>query len=197
LLKERKSFSFLFELFRTFFKIGSFTFGGGFAMIPLIEKEVIDKKGWVKKDEIIDIFAASQTIPGAIAINASTFIGYKLAGRIVAIFATAGIVLPSVIIITLIASLFTNVEINPLIDAVFKGIQPVIVALIVTAAVRMWKRTINDTVGLLIAVATVLLLTVFHVNAPLLIFSGALVGIVIRRLFPDKAKKVLGKERDQ
>ena len=101
------------------------------------------------------------------------------------------------IIITLIASLFTNVEINPLIDAVFKGIQPVIVALIVTAAVRMWKRTINDTVGLLIAVATVLLLTVFHVNAPLLIFSGALVGIVIRRLFPDKAKKVLGKERDQ
>jgi len=166
-------------------------------MIPLIEKEVIDKKGWVKKDEIIDIFAASQTIPGAIAINASTFIGYKLAGRIGAIFATAGIVLPSVIIITLIASLFTNVEINPLIDAVFKGIQPVIVALIVTAAVRMWKRTINDTVGLLIAVATVLLLTVFHVNAPLLIFSGALVGIVIRRLFPDKAKKVLGKERDQ
>ncbi|HBN84166.1 MAG TPA: chromate transporter [Clostridiales bacterium] len=191
---KKTSFKYLLEIFALFFKIGSFTFGGGFAMIPMIEKEVIEKKGWVKKEELMDIFAVSQTVPGAIAINTATCIGVKLAGRIGAVFATAGIILPSLIIITLIASLFTTLEAGPVINAAMEGIQPVVVALIVTAAVRMWKTTINDVVGVLIAIVTVVLITVFDVSAIVMILLGALTGMVINRFFPDKAKKIVKKE---
>lgn len=191
---KKTSFKFLIKIFTLFFKIGSFTFGGGFAMIPMIEKEVVEKRGWVEKEELVDIFAVSQTIPGAIAINTATCIGVKLAGRIGAVFATAGIIMPSLIIITLIASLFTSMEAGPVITAAMKGVQPVVVALIVTAVVRMWKSSIHDSVGVLVALATVVCIGIFDVSAIVMILLGALTGLVIGRLFPEKAEKIVEKE---
>jgi len=97
------------DIFVTFFMIGLFTFGGGYAMIPLIEKEIVEKKKWVEKEEITDILAVSQSIPGAIAINSATFIGFKIKGRIGAIAATLGVILPSFVIISFIAAFFRQI----------------------------------------------------------------------------------------
>lgn len=144
---QKNNTKLLFDIFITFFKIGSVTFGGGYAMIPLIEREVISNKGWIKNDEeIIDVFAVSESIPGAIAINSSTFVGYKIAGRNGAIAAMMGVVLPSFIIITLIATffskfqdnetIFNNLDILAALDVIFakasfsrsyKGVDPEIV----------------------------------------------------------------------
>ncbi len=99
------------KLFMSFFKIGLFTFGGGFAMIPLIEKEIVDTRKWIHREDIIDLFAISQSIPGAVAINTATLVGYKVAGRIGAIVATAGVALPSIVIISLIAVFFVRLQI--------------------------------------------------------------------------------------
>ena len=102
-MNKKVNLKLLIEIFTTFFKIGAFTFGGGYAMIPLIEREVITNKGWIKnEEEIIDVFAVAESIPGAIAINSSTFVGYKIAGRIGAITAACGVILPSFIIINLL-----------------------------------------------------------------------------------------------
>lgn len=196
-MKKKNSLPLLIEIFALFFKIGSFTFGGGFAMIPMIEKEIIDKKGWVKKDEMIDIFAVSQTVPGAVAINSATFIGYKLAGKLGAVFATAGVILPSFLIITLIAPVFAKFPDNPIVEAAFKGIQPVVVALIVTAALKIWKSSVSDVIGGLIALVTVVLIMVFDVSAIITILMGGVIGILVSRLFPAKAKKIIRKEQEQ
>ena len=109
-MRDKTDYKKLLEIFVLFFKIGSFTFGGGFAMIPLIEKEVINNKGWVNEEEIIDVFAVSQSIPGAIAINCATLIGFKIYGKKGACAATIGVILPSFLIITIIAAFFFKVS---------------------------------------------------------------------------------------
>lgn len=183
----------LLEIFIAFFKIGSFTFGGGFAMIPLIEKEVIDKKGWIKEEEIIDIFALSQSIPGAIAINSATFIGYKIDGKKGAYAATLGVVLPSFFIITLIAAFFSKFQDNPLVLAAFKGIRPTVVGLIGLAAIKIAKNAIKDKwCALITAVATILVL-VFDIHAIVTIIGGALIGIILYKTLPDKFSVVAEK----
>jgi len=113
----------LLKLFWIFFKIGAFTFGGGYAMIPLIEREMVEKQKWLSDDEIIDMFAVAESIPGAIAINTSTFIGYKVAGYWGAIVAMFGVALPSFLIITIIAAVFSQFQDLPLVKAAFEGIR--------------------------------------------------------------------------
>lgn len=190
-MKTKSHLKLLIELFATFFKIGSFTFGGGYAMIPLIEREVVENKKWVTSDEVIDVFAVAQSMPGAIAINSSTFIGYKIAGKKGALVATAGVILPSLLIITLIAMFFSKVQDNPMVKAVFSGIRPAIVALILTAAIKVSKTSIVDKIGLLLAVLAVILVVVFDVQAIVVILGGAAVGLGIYYLFPLKAARIL------
>lgn len=190
-MKTKSRLKLFVELFMTFFKIGSFTFGGGYAMIPLIEREVVENKKWITEEEIVDVFAVAQSLPGAVAINSSTFIGYKIAGKKGAAAATLGVILPSLLIITLIAMFFSRVQDNPVVRAVFSGIRPAIVGLISVAAVNISKASIIDKIGLFLAAAAVVLVAVFDVQAIFVILAGAAVGLVVYYLFPLKAAKIL------
>lgn len=184
LMNHKTNYKKLLEIFISFFKIGSFTFGGGFAMIPLIGKEVTEKKGWVKEEEIIDIFAVSQSIPGAVAINSATLIGYKMEGRKGAYSAILGVILPSFLIILIIAAFFSKFQDNPIVQAAFKGVRPTVVALISTAAVKIGKAAIKDNLCVIITVIAFILVMIFDVHAIFTIIGGAAVGLIVYKFFP-------------
>jgi len=128
-------------MFLTFFKIGAFTIGGGYAMIPIIQQEIVDKKKWIEEEEFLDIIAISQGSPGPIAINVSIFIGYRLKGLKGAITCMLGTALPSFMIILLIAMMFFQYRNNPIVEKVFLGIRPAVVALIASAVYKMYKSS--------------------------------------------------------
>ena len=129
-------------LFLTFFKIGAFTFGGGYAMLNLLENEFVSKRGWLTKDEFLDMLAIAESTPGPIAINSATFIGYKTAGVAGSVFATLGVVLPSFIIILLVCALIRNFLKYKGVQAFLGGVRPCIVALILATAVTMAASTL-------------------------------------------------------
>ncbi len=126
------------DLFLTFFKIGAFTFGGGYAMLPLVQAEVL-KNGWLESEKIINFIAVSESTPGPFAINISTYVGMEMGGFIGAVCATLGVVLPSFIIILIIARLFEKFKENKYVDAVMKGLKPAVVGLIATAVLSIGK----------------------------------------------------------
>lgn len=128
------------ESFKTFFKIGLFTLGGGYAMLPLIEADVVNKKHWIEKDEFLDLVAIAQSCPGVFAVNISIFVGYKLNKTKGALATCLGTVLPSFIIILLIAMFFRQFEDNATVQAIFKGIRPAVVALIAAPVFNMAKQ---------------------------------------------------------
>lgn len=194
---QNKGIKQLVEIFLTFFKIGCFTFGGGYAMIPLIEREVVTKKEWVREEDVIDVFAISESIPGAIAINSSTFIGYKIAGRKGAVAAMLGVVLPSFIIITLIAAFFSKFQDNPAVKKAFLGIRAAVVGLIIMAAVKIGKAAIKDNITAVIAVVTVILVFALNIHAIYVIIAGALLGVITYELFPRRFQKIIKKEDEK
>ena len=127
------------EAFGIFFKIGAFTIGGGYAMVPLIENEIVTKRNWISKDDFVDLLAISQSAPGILAVNISIFIGYKLRGIRGSLVTALGTVLPSFIIILAIAMFFHNFKDNPIVERIFKGIRPAVVALIAAPTFSMAK----------------------------------------------------------
>lgn len=127
------------ELFFSFLKIGAFTFGGGYAMIPIIEREVIDHRHWLEEKEFFDLLTLAQSAPGPIALNAAVFVGYKLYGYRGALTALAGVALPSFSIILLVAIFFSQIRENPIVDAAFKGMRPVVVALMFAPVLGLAK----------------------------------------------------------
>ncbi|MFD4930350.1 chromate transporter [Peribacillus butanolivorans] len=166
----------LFQLFWTFFKIAPVTFGGGFAMIPLIEKEVVEKRKWLKSEEVTDVFALSQSVPGAVAINSATFIGHRIAGMKGAMAAMIGVSFPTFIIVLLLGILYFFIQDNPKIESAFISIRASIVAIIAYAAIKIGKTAIVDksTFGIFIVGIPVL----FFIHPVLAILSGAIAGIV-------------------
>ena len=128
------------DSFKVFFKIGGFTLGGGYAMIPMIEAEVVERKHWIDRDEFMDLIAIAQSCPGVFAVNMSVFVGYKLRKTRGALSACLGTVLPSFIIILLIAMFFAEFKDNPVIESIFRGIRPAVVALIAVPTFNMAKR---------------------------------------------------------
>lgn len=130
----------LFILFWTFFKIGLFTFGGGYAMIPFIHQYAVEKYKWITDDEFLDIIAIAESTPGPIAINSATYIGYKIKGVGGSALATFGVTLPSVIIITLIAAFFMQFKDNVYVEYAFQGIRIGVAILVLNAALRMYKK---------------------------------------------------------
>ncbi|MCF8018579.1 MAG: chromate transporter [Vallitaleaceae bacterium] len=176
------------ELFLAFLKIGAFTFGGGYAMIPLIEKEVVVHKKWVHKDEIINLFAIAQSIPGAIAINTSTLIGYKVAGRRGAIAATTGVILPSFVIIITIATFFSMIADTPAVKAIFLGINGAVVALILMAAKKMIQSAVVDGMTLMIFIGTVLCVILTNMSPIWVIILGGILGMVSYRQIRERKK---------
>src|SRR5690554_5027980 len=132
------------KLFLIFFRIGAFTFGGGYAMIPFIEKEVVEKNGWIESDDIVDIFAVVQSVPGVIAVNSATFVGYRIAGILGALAATLGVILPSFIIISIIALFLYNFRDYPYVKEAIRGINIGVVALMISAVIRLGNKSIKD-----------------------------------------------------
>lgn len=164
------------ELFMIFAKIGAFTFGGGFAMIPIIEKELVMNKKWINQDEIINLFAVSQSIPGAIAINTSTLVGYKVGNKRGAIIATLGVVLPSFLIILVIATFFTRISDSKIVEAVFTGINGAVIVMILMASVRMIKAGVKDRLTLTIMIITVVAIIFFNMSPIIMIIIGCMIG---------------------
>ena len=142
----------LLALFASFLKIGAFTFGGGYAMIPLIEREVIDRRNWIARREFLDLLTLAQSVPGPISLNTAVFVGYRLRGVRGAVAALAGTILPSFGIILLIALFFTDVRQNPVVDAAFKGMRPAVVALIIGPVISL-ARGLHPALYVVIAAA--------------------------------------------
>jgi chromate transporter len=174
-----KQFKKMIDLFLTFVKIGIFTFGGGYAMIPLIENEVVTKKQWVKSEEVIDIFAVAQSAPGSIAINASTFIGYKIAKNKGAIIATIGVIVPSLLVIMVIAAFFSTFQDNPIVKAAFLGVRSCVVGLIAIAGIQIGKTAVKDRFTLVIAIIAFLLIIFINVPVVLVISIGGILGVIL------------------
>ncbi len=166
----------IFSMFWSFFKIGAFTFGGGYAMIPLIEAEVVDNRNWIGKEEFLDILVISQSFPGALAVNTSIFIGYKIGGLLGAIVALLGTVLPSFFIILLIASFFMQFRNNYYVDLVFKGISAAVPMLVLVAVVSLSKSVKKDYINFIIVVVTIIFITVFKIHPVLVIILSGLYG---------------------
>lgn len=170
------------ELFLSFLKIGAFTFGGGYAMVPLIQNEAIEKKKWINDEEMMDIIAIAESTPGPIAINSATFVGYKVGGFWGSVAATTGVVLPSLIIISIIALFFENFLDIAVIAAAFKGIRAGVSVLILNAGIKMFKGLKKSLIGyILIFSALVLSFFVeFRFMSITLIVFGAIVGVLIQ-----------------
>lgn len=171
-----KGWKILFQLFWTFFKISPVTFGGGFAMVPLIEKEVVEKRGWLKSEDVTDVFALSQSVPGAVAINSATFIGQRIGGVRGAIAAMLGVSLPTFFIVLILGVLYFFIQDNPKVEAAFISIRVSIVAIIVYAAIKIAKNAIVDksTFGMMVIGIPAL----FFIHPIIAIGVGAVTGII-------------------
>ena len=152
------------QIFTTFAKIGAFTIGGGYAMITLIQEEVVNKKRWIEEEDFMDVLAISQSAPGLLSVNISIFLGYRLRGTKGSVVATLGSVLPSFLIILMIAMFFAGYQDNPTVMKIFKGIRPVVVALIAVPMINMAKKAKLNIYTAALAVATALLVTFFKIS---------------------------------
>ena len=170
----------IWQLFWMFFRIGSFTFGGGYAMLPILQRELAEEKKWLSPEELIDFYAIGQSTPGIIAVNTATLVGYKRKGIAGVIFATAGMVTPSLIIISLIASVFQRFQEYALVQHAFAGIQIAVIALIVDTVIKMGKTAIKDFSGLIIFILAFLLLSFLGISSIIVIVCSALAGILIQ-----------------
>lgn len=179
---EVKDLKLLFDMFITFAKVGVMTFGGGYAMLPILQREVVEKKGWATEEELMDYFAIGQCTPGVIAVNTATFIGQKKKGVIGGIFTTLGVVFPSLIIISLLAGVieaFSHIEI---VQNALAGVRICVCVLILNAVVKLFKKAVVDkwTTGIFIVVAIGALF--LPVSPVIFVILAALTGIVLKSL---------------
>ena len=166
------------EMFSAFFKIGAFTIGGGYAMIPFIEAEVVDKKKWIKKDEFVDALALAQSSPGPIAVNTAVFVGFKMARYKGAFFTVLGAVLPSFLIILSIATFFSQIRDLQAIESMFKAIRPVVVALIAASVISLSKTSKIKGRAFIISIVVALCVKYFKITPILFIILAAIGGNV-------------------
>lgn len=169
----------LIELFLSFFKIGAFSFGGGYAMLPLLEKEVIETQQWMTATEFIDIFAISEMTPGPIAVNSATFLGDKVGGLPGAIVSTFAVILPSFLVISLMFISLNKFKNSPYVDWVFQGIRPVVLGLIGAAGIMVAKTSFLDYKSMLIAILLFYLVSFKKFNPIWGIVLGGVLGIIL------------------
>lgn len=171
-----KKFKVLLKLFWIFFKIGSFTFGGGLAMLPLIQKEVVNNQGWVNEDEILDIFAICQAVPGVIAINSAIFIGNEVAGIGGAIAAAMGVILPAFFSIILVLTALIGLKDNIYVEKGFAGIRAASTALILLSAIKLGKGVLKTKNGYIIGFVSLIMIVIINISAAWVIVLGGFVG---------------------
>ena len=176
------------EMFKSFFKIGAFTIGGGYAMLPLIEKEVVDKKQWIEKEEYLDMIALAQSAPGPIAVNTSVFVGYKVAGLPGAIITTLGTILPSFIIILIVASFFMGIKDNAVIERIFKGVRPAVVALIAAPVINLSKSAKINRYTVIIPIFVAVLVAFVKITPIVIIILAVIGGIIYSKYFGRSSK---------
>ena len=179
-----KKIKVILSLFLAMFKIGLFTFGGGYAMIAIIERELVERKKWLEHDEFMDIIAIAESSPGPLAINSATYIGYKMCGVMGSLFATLGVVLPSFIIIFVISLFFDKFLSLTYVEYAFKGIQACVAFLILSAGIKMFKHLEKNLFNVIIVLSTVIMLILFSLFAVnfstiFYILIGGVIGLSI------------------
>ena len=172
----------LLQLFLAFARVGVMTFGGGYAMIPILEREIVDRHGWASGEELMDYYAVGQCTPGVIAVNTATFIGYKVAGIPGGIIATLGVVFPSVIIITVIAGVLTHFADIPAVKSAFAAIRVCVCVLIFNAVVKLWKGAVKDKAALVLFLLVFILSIFLKISPVFYVLFCALAGIVLTRM---------------
>lgn len=172
----------LWELFRAFAGIGAITFGGGYAMIPILEREIVEKRGWATSEELMDYYAVGQCTPGIIAVNTATFVGQKLAGTAGGVVATAGIVFPSLVIICLIAGILTNFSDLPAVKSAFAGIRVCVCVLIFNAVTKLWPKAVPDKAALLLCLGVFILSVFFDISPVVFVVLCAGAGILFTKM---------------
>ena len=177
----------LVDMFLTFAKVGVMTFGGGYAMLPILQREVVENKGWATEEELMDYFAIGQCTPGVIAVNTATFIGQKLKGIPGAIFATIGVVFPSLVIISLLAGVIEAFSHLVWVQNAFGGIRVCVCVLIANAVVKLYKKAVVDKVTLAIFLLVTLGSTLIDVSPVVFVLAAAVAGIAIKSLGGKKA----------
>ena len=166
------------ELYWAFFRIGGFTFGGGMAMLPMLKREVVEKYHWSTEEDLLDIYAIGQCTPGIIAVNTATYIGYQQKGVLGSIFATLGMISPSILIISLIATILKSFINLPIVLHALSGIRIVVCALMIQTVYSLAKAGIKNKLGLLIFLGGFLIATFTPVPTILLVVAAAVIGIV-------------------
>ena len=176
------------QVFASFFKIGAFTFGGGYAMIPLIQKEAVEKRHWVTDEDILDIIAIAESTPGPIAINSATFVGYKAAGVLGSVCATLGVVLPSFTIILLLSFVLQQFsQFKPVVYA-FNGIRAGVLALLVKALWTMYKKSPKGWAAYVVMAGAFILTAIFDINVIFVLIGCAVFGLVTSLIMERRAK---------
>jgi Chromate transport protein ChrA len=158
------------------------TFGGGYAMLPILEREIVENKGWASHEEIMDYYAVGQCTPGVIAVNTATFVGFRTAGAAGGIAATLGVVFPSVVILSLIAGVLTNFADIPAVRSAFAGIRVCVCVLIFNAVVKLWKGAVPDKAALCLCLAVFVLSVFLKVSPVVFVVLCAAAGILFTRL---------------
>ena len=183
----------LFNLYFSFAKIGTFTIGGGLAMMPMMQSELIEKRKWITDEELIDYYAVGQSTPGIVAVNVATFVGYKQMGIVGGIFATLGMVTPSLVIIMILASLINSINDFPIIQKALKGINVAVAALLTSTIINFMKKTIKKFTNAIFMMISFLLVFVFKLPSFWIILFALLIGVVLT--YKEK-KKVSAVEED-
>lgn len=172
----------LADLFLTFCRIGGLTFGGGYAMLPMIQQEVVEKRKWATNEEVMDYYAVGQCTPGIIAVNTATFIGYKRRGVIGGIVATAGVIFPSIIIISLIAACLQNFADLPVVQHAFGGIRVAVAVLVTMAIIKLWKSGVKDKLGIAICIGTFIVQVLLGLSPVYIVIAAILLGIGVKKM---------------
>ena len=169
----------LLNLYFSFAKIGTFTIGGGLAMMPMMQAELIEKRKWITDEELIDYYAVGQSTPGIVAVNVATFVGYKQMGIIGGIFATLGMVTPSLVIIMILAGLINSINDFPIIQKALKGINVAVAALLTSTIINFMKKTIKKFTNAIFMLISFLLVFVLKLPSFWIILFALLIGVVL------------------
>ena len=174
------------SVFGVFFRIGAFTFGGGYAMIPLIQKEAVEKKKWITDDDILEIIAIAESTPGPIAINSATFVGYRVAGFLGALAGTLGVVLPSFVLILALSYVLQEFQELPVVQYAFTGIRAGVLALVVKALISMYKQCPKNPVAYVIAGLAFAVSLLTDISILYVIIGCAVLGLVTSMMMKKK-----------
>ena len=172
----------LLKLYGAFFRIGLFTFGGGYAMLPMLQREVVNKYHWATDEELLDCYAIGQCTPGVIAVNTATYVGYRRHGVVGGIFATLGVISPSLVIITVIAMALSPFMSNPYVMRAFAGIRVAVTALIAASVIKLAKKGVKDVPGIVLCVAAFLVVSLLGASPIWVTLGAALCGIVLGKV---------------